>query len=245
MIEVDSRTDHVAELQEHGFTVCRKLFDRQTVDWARELVLENSGLYKNTRPTPSSRHLAGFHRFPELEPLHGLLKDNPDIQRVLDCVLDGQEARTIGLSDITINRSQNWHVDLLRGKYSLYLDDCPIWSSGGGGVYKILLYLNDSSNLKVIDGSHLRPIPLDNDYYAEPVDGQEVSSVAVEAGDVVIMDLRCSHRGADEAAYATGRWDDDPRILVSTVLGGLEHKLTEAMERGNFFRLLDWMNRNP
>jgi hypothetical protein len=25
--------------------------------------------------------------------------------------------RTIGLSDITINRSQDWHKDLLRGKY--------------------------------------------------------------------------------------------------------------------------------
>jgi len=67
----------------------------------------------------------------------------------------------------------------------------------------------------------------------------------VEAGDVVIMDIRCSHAGADESVYASGKWDAEPRMLVSTAMGGVNSKLTQAMEKGNFQRLMDWMERHP
>jgi hypothetical protein len=52
------------------------------------------------------------------------------------------------------------------------------------------------------------------------------------------MDIRCSHCGADEAVYAAGQWDENPRILVSTALGAMNGNLTRAMERGNFHRLI-------
>jgi hypothetical protein len=91
---------------------------------------------KNTRPTPSSRHLAGFHRYPELESLHGQLAGNKKVLNFMKLVLGVQQVRSIGLSDITINRSQNWHKDLLRGKYESYLNGVEIWDCDSAGVYK-------------------------------------------------------------------------------------------------------------
>jgi hypothetical protein len=164
---------------------------------------------------------------------------------LVEFAVGGGGVRSIGLSDITINRSQPWHVDLLRGKYSHYLDNSISWTADEGGVYKAILYLNDTDSLKVVRGSHLKPVLLDNDHYAEPGEDAEVASISVYAGDVVVMDLRCAHRGSDEAAYASGQWDEDPRILVSTVLGGADRRLTRAMEIGNFFRLQDWLDRHP
>ncbi len=89
------------------------------------------------------------------------------------------------------------------------------------------------------------PIALDDDRKAEPQDADKVRGVPVETGDVVIMDIRCSHAGADESVFASGKWDDEPRIPVSTALGTVNGKLTHAMEKGNFQRLMDWVERHP
>ncbi|KAB2312930.1 hypothetical protein F8A87_04360 [Betaproteobacteria bacterium SCN2] len=240
-----SRLANVIELRSGGITVLRGIFDKTSVRHARAKVLDNRFLFKNTRPTPSAGHLAGFHRFPALEPLHTMLSCNSAIIEFLDFRLNGEGVRSIGLSDITINRSQEWHNDLLRGKFQDYLDDALNWDVDGGGVYKVLFYLQDGASLKYIKGSHTKPIPLENDRYAEPGDGTEITSVCVNAGDVVVMDIRCSHRGAEESFYANGQFDENPRILISTVLGGVNHKLTNAMEAGNFQRLQDWMRRHP
>ena len=207
------------ELLRDGITVLKGIFDMASVSRSRELVLINKLLFKNTRLTLSSRHLAGFHRFPELEPLHTMLTCHPLINRFLELVLEREKFRSIGLSDITINRSQDWHNDLLRGRFRCYLDGVPIWGSGGGGVYKILFYLQDSKSLKYIKKSHLRPISLENDKQAEPTNDNLATSISINAGDAVIMDIRCSHKGTDESFYADGKYDANPRILISTVLG--------------------------
>ena len=172
-----------------------------------------------------------------------MLTGNSVIKDFLEFMLKGSSVRSIGLSDITINRSQHWHNDLLRGKYQTYLDKSINWEVGGG-VYKVLFYLQDSASLKYIKGSHIKPIALDDDRYAEPGKEDEVAAIRVHAGDVVIMDVRCSHRGADESVYASGKWDDNPRILISTVLGGIDYRLTRDMEAGNSQRLLDWDERH-
>ncbi len=109
--------ENVKDLQQSGFAVLKGVFSKEMIAEARQQVLANRGLFKNTRPLPSAGHLAGFHRFPALESLHTMLTANPVIRDFLKCVLNGQEIRSIGLSDITINRSQQWHKDLLRGKY--------------------------------------------------------------------------------------------------------------------------------
>jgi GR25 family glycosyltransferase involved in LPS biosynthesis len=237
---------HAPELQEKGFTVLKGVFSPAEVEEFRQRVRHNLALFRNTRPSSSALHLAGFHRFPELETLHTQLAGNAVIRRFFEAVTGESVMQTIGLSDITINRSQCWHKDLLRGKFSSWLENREIiWGEDGGGVYKVLFYLQPGSSLKVIRGSHRIPIPLDDDHASEPDEQSPVVSIPVEPGDIVIMDIRMTHRGATEDVYASGRYDDDPRILVSTAMGAARKPLTRAMEIGNFHRLLDWMQRNP
>jgi hypothetical protein len=230
------------ELRWDGITVLKGVFDRETVDRSREQVMQHWSLYKNTRPTPSSRHLAGFHHYPELESLHNLLAGNKKVLNFIKLVLGGQ-ARSIGLSDITINRSQHWHTDLLRGKYEPYLNGVDIWDRECAGVYKLMMYLQDGTSLKIVRGSHRVPVLLEKDEYAEPGASADVRDISFKAGDVVVMDIRTSHRGSTEEVFLSGAYDDHPKILVSTALGLDGGKLTAAMEFGNARRLLDWQDR--
>ncbi len=237
---------HAPQLRETGFTVLKGVFSPAEVETCRQRILQNLALFRNTRPSSTALHLAGFHRFPELETLHTQLAGNAVIRRFFDGLLGGTVMQTIGLSDITINRSQCWHKDLLRGKFSTWLEDQDmIWGENGGGVYKVLFYLQAGSSLKVIRGSHRVPISLADDRASEPDQQSPVVSIPVEPGDIVIMDLRMTHRGAGEEVYASGKYDDDPRILISTAMGAAVKPLTRAMETGNFHRLVAWMERNP
>jgi len=238
-----SRRNHVDALRRHGVTVLRGAFERDEIAAARDRVLRNVRLLRNTRPTPSSGHLAGFHRHPELEPLHTMLTGNPGIRQLVEAALGGEDACAIGLTDITLNRSQPWHADLLRGRFRHHLDGLDVWNPAHGGVFKVLAYLNDTDSLKVVRGSHLQAIDLASDASAVPADDAQVAALGIKAGDVVVMDIRCVHRGADEETYQSGKWDRDPRILVSTVLGGGDRALTRRLEAGNFERLLDWQDR--
>jgi hypothetical protein len=233
------------QLKQDGVTVLRGVFAYKNIKEARTQIIKNRYLFKNTRPTPSSGHIAGFHRFPMLESLHSMLSCNPIVNDFIDFCLNNHPVRSIGLSDITINRSQHWHTDLLRGKYFHFIKEFLDWNDDAIGIYKVLLYLQDGKSLQYIRGSHLNPISLDNDHYAEPNQNDSVVPVSVFAGDIVIMDIRCSHRGAEESIYATGNWDDNPRILISTVLAKLNCPLANALEVGNFHRLQDWMRRYP
>ena len=239
-----SELPRLKALQRDGVTVLENVFDADTIARTREQILAHRDLYPNTRPTPSSGHLASFHRYPELEALHTLLAGNDRVRHFLRLAMGGRRARTIGLSDITINRSQHWHKDLLRGKYEAYLDGVDIWSPESGAVYKALMYLQDGASLHVVRGSHAVPLSLDNDEQAEPGDGDEVMTVPVKAGDVMIMDIRTSHRGSEESAFASGAFDDEPKILVSTALGTDGGKLTDAMEIGNARHLIDWQAKH-
>ena len=116
---VGAEHDVETDVKASGVGIVRSAFKLSDIRQARRTVLAHIDVMKNTRPTPSSRHLAGFHRFPALEPLHQLITGNRPIIEHLTRLL-GEDLRTIGLSDITINRSQPWHKDLLRGRFSHY-----------------------------------------------------------------------------------------------------------------------------
>lgn len=165
---------------------------------------------------------------------------------VLACVADlcGPDARTIGLTDITVNRSQPWHKDLLRGRFRAELgviDPCARWH---GTVFKFLAYLQDSASLRVVTGSHRADIDLSTDEHAVPGAGDDVRTVAVEAGDIVVLDICATHRGSEEAAFATPDAERSPKILVSTVFGAESSDLTDRLELGNAVRLVDWTRRH-
>lgn len=226
-------------LVERGFVVLEGLSPAAVED-ARRCVVDNAHLLKNTRPNPSSGHLAGFHRYPELEALHALVSSSPAVLDILKAATGRALVRSIGLSDITVNRSQPWHVDLLRGKYQPHLTPEICWGGDGGGVYKVLLYLQAGATLRVKPGAHVSPIPLDADGNSEPRSAAEVEAVAVQSGEIVLMDIRLPHRGSSEDELSNPAFARDPKILISTVLAGDGKPLGEAMERGNLERLQDW-----
>jgi hypothetical protein len=154
----------------------------------------------------------------------------------------GPGARTIGMSDITVDRSQPWHKDLLRGEFRHHLgahDPCARWH---GTVVKLLAYLQPSASLAVVVGSQRRDLDLSSDAHAVPGAGDEVATVPVEAGDAVVLDVCTTHRGSGEADFVPGA---QPKILVSTVFGAARSELTARLELGNAVRLAEWMRRNP
>jgi len=151
-----------------GVGVLPQVLDPGQVADARRTVLEHRNLLRNTRPTPSAGHLAGFHRYPQLEPLHCTLSQYAEVQA---CVAElcGPEARTIGMTDITVNRSQPWHKDLLRGPYRKYLgvaDPCARWH---GTVFKFLVYLQAATSLAVENTFELSSLCLESIGISGPI----------------------------------------------------------------------------
>jgi hypothetical protein len=229
--------------KQYGLAVLPGIFTSADIETARSLVLDNLQLMPNTRSIPSSRHLAGFHRYPVFEPLHLMLTGNSMVRESM-LELCGHGYRTIGLSDITVNRSQQWHKDLLRGSFRKYLESDNVCASSHGKLFKVIAYLQDSSSLRYVPGSHKVDIPLDNDEYAVPYDRDAVETVSVLAGDAVIIDICTTHRGSQDSAFSSDEAAANPRILISTVFGVGESAFTDLMELGNAARLGDWMKRN-
>lgn len=234
----------IGELRRDGITVLRAAFAEEAIDAARHTVLAHTHLMRNTRPTPSSRHLAGFHRFPTLEPLHHLITGNPGL-RALFTELLGADHRTIGLSDITINRSQQWHKDLLRGQFAHHLADDHPCEQHHGKLYKVIAYLQDATSLQFVPGSHRHDISLASDEFAIPASDTSVSTIETQAGDAVLIDLCTTHRGAPEEAFQAPHVVEHPRILVSTVFARHGCEFAGRMERGNADRLHHWQRVAP
>jgi len=234
--------DPVSRVRHEGVAVLPGVFSPAAISEARRLVLQHRHLLKNTRPTPSAGHLAGFHRYVPLEPLHLMLTGNPVVQGCMR-ELCGEGFRTLGLSDITVNRSQQWHKDLLRGEFEHFLDTDEPCRQFHGTVFKVILYLQDSSSLKYLPGSQRQDIPLGSDADAIPEAGRRVETVTARAGDAVIIDICTTHRGSEESAFDSEETERSPKMLISTVFGAADSKLTDRMERGNTERLMAWMAR--
>lgn len=66
-----SRVSQAAnQVVDTGAAIIPGVFSLAEIERARAHVLAHMDLMKNTRPTPTSRHLAGFDQYPLLEPLH-------------------------------------------------------------------------------------------------------------------------------------------------------------------------------
>jgi len=228
------------QLEHEGYCVLPRALEASAVDTMRKRVVANLGIMGNTRPNSASRHLAGFHRYPTLEPLHQMMTSNGDLIDALTEVYKPANFITIGLADITVNRSQPWHTDLLRGKYARFLSPEMCWGEQGGGCLKALLYLQNGKSLKVVPGSHLTQLPLSDDKFTIPTENQTVQSVEVQVGDIVLMDIRLIHRGSTEEDMQAENLAIDPKILVSIVFGAQGAPLTHAMQVGNAHRMVEW-----
>jgi hypothetical protein len=234
----------VADLREQGYAIIPSVFATDEVKALRETVMRNLGLMARTRHISHSYHLAGFHRFDCLFSLHEAIASNERIQRFLHVYYDGQLFETFGLSDITVNRSQHWHTDLLRGKYSDFLADGSPWHEPGHSCIKALIYLQPGKSLRIVPGTHAAPSPLYDDELEILARNSTPTQPQVGPGDVVMMDIRALHRGATDAEMSNPQLERDPKILVSTVFGKIGSPFTLAMTRGNTERLADWDRRH-
>ena len=96
-------SEHVQQLANSGFTLLKEVFGPELIESTRTQILDNLGLFKNTRPTVTAGHLAGFHRYPQFEGLHAQLTNNCTVQEILQLATGDDQLLTIGLSDLTIN----------------------------------------------------------------------------------------------------------------------------------------------
>lgn len=235
---------HQETFTSQGFCILPKVFAKNEVAAMRAEVLANEDKMGATRPNPKARHLAGFHRFDRLGSLHARINAAPRIDEALNAVYDGAAFEPIGLTDITVNRSQPWHTDLLRGKYSHFLSPDICWGEDVQPCIKVLVYLQDGASLRVVPGSHLQPVELDSDAAVVPGDGATIEAVAVRTGDVILMDIRLTHRGQTEDETMGYDLDDSAKILISTVYGASDSPLARAMKAGNAARMADWDARH-
>lgn len=227
-----------------GYCVLPEVFDKAEIEAFRQAAVDNLGSMGRTRNVAHSYHLAGFHRFPALAALHARIAADETINQFLQAYYQDIPYFALGLSDITVNRSQHWHTDLLRGRYSDFLKDCDPWAETAGCL-KALVYLQDGASLRILPGSHLTPTPLDDtrlEALAE-ASGEDVVRIDVRAGDVVMMDIRALHRGSTDADMESAALAVRPKILVSTVFGGVGSAFSQAMQIGNAHRMADWDRR--
>jgi hypothetical protein len=235
---------HLKNVAEKGYSVIPRAFDPRVVSRMRRIVLENLHCMSNTRPTKMAYHIPGFQRFPSLEPLHNIISSCASVKAVLEDIYLERDIVALGLTDITINRSQLWHTDLLRGTYSNHLSKDICWGIASKPCLKILVYLQDGASLQVVPGSHNIPIDLSDDKNVVPSSGTKIERVRMTSGDVILMDIRLIHRGSTEAEMEMKGLGDDAKILISSVFGDRFSRLAQAMQVGNARRMIDWDNRN-
>lgn len=234
----------VDALKQDGVCCLKAVFRPEEVAHFRDQVLQNLDQMGRTRRTAHSHHLAGFHRFPTFAQLHTDLATHPTVTAFLSQVFDQDPYLSIGLSDITVNRSQHWHTDLLRGPYAQHLAGIDPWAPTVGPCIKVLLYLQPGKSLRIVRGSHLSPTPLDDAALERLAQSEAVDRLDLESGDVVMMDLRALHRGSTEEEMAAAAGGARSKILISTVFAPLSSPLSQAIQVGNAHRMVDWDRRH-
>lgn len=242
MTELEDRhfTSQQAQLGRDGFCILPKVLSPDTVAWMREKTRANVALMGQTRDCATSYHLAGFHRFSAFEGMARLIATNPTLRAFLDAHFTHEVWGEIGLTDITVNRSQHWHTDLLRGKYAQHLQEVDPWEQSHAPCIKALAYLQDGKSLRIVSGSHLDPTPLDDVALEDLANTETVTQLEVQAGDIVLMDIRALHRGSTDQEMTAPTLAVDPKILVSMVFGQTSSDFVRAMETGNARRMAEW-----
>jgi len=232
------------QLKKDGFCILSDALAAQHLSQMRKIVMNLSDRLPNTRSVEHSRHLAGFERFAEFSELFEMIDTNAKLTEFMDVHFGADSYDSFGLSDITVNRSQHWHTDLLRGRYDSYLEDVDPWSPAVGTCVKALVYLQSGKSLQVVPQSHLAKTPLNDALLEEMAERNQVCHIPVSPGDILMMDIRCLHRGSTESDMSDSALIDHPKILVSNVYAPKSSQLRDAMEAGNRARLEDWDERH-
>jgi len=235
----------IKKLKTDGYLLVSHAFCEDEIREMRLKVLSSLHHMSNTRPTKTAFHISGFHKHLELEHFHQKISGNKQVISALKAIYGEGTIVSLGISDITINRSQDWHTDLLRGPYASFINPDFCWSRSAMPCLKVLVYLQDGDSLSVVPGSHFTPIDLSNDLNAIPNVNDDITMVSAKAGDVILMDIRLIHRGATEEQMQEKAIGIDSKILISTVFGEKSDPLARSIQQGQIKRLLDWEIRNP
>ena len=230
-------------LERDGFCVLPNLFQDREIAEMRKDVIANSKRMAKTRSQPGSFHLAGFHRYPSLSCLHARIAANKDINSYLRGFYEADDYYTIGLSDITVNRSQEWHTDLLRGEFAHLLNSVDPWADEIDVCIKALVYLQSGRSLRILPGSHRQRTPLNDDEVALLPELRNSETIELDSGDVVLMDIRTVHRGPTDEEMSSPELAQIPKILISTVFGRINAPFAIAMQAGNLSRSISWEKR--
>ncbi len=230
----------IEALDVDGVCVLRGALSAEAIGALREACLGQTTLMGQTRRVAHSHHLAGFHRFAAFAGVDRTFHECDAITGFLDSYFGAGEHAPIGLSDITINRSQHWHTDLLRGPYARFLEGVDPWASTRGECLKALIYLQDGKSLRFAKGSHRAPTPLDDVALEDLAREQQDTQLDIKAGDVVMMDIRGLHRGATDEEMAQEAMVEKPKILLAHVFGKRGAPFAQAMAEGNAARMADW-----
>ena len=231
---------HDPQFTRDGFCVLKQALAPETVARMRQVTCANLDLMGQTRASDQSYHLAGFHRFSALLDVERALTSSPQVQAFMEAHFRPPGWESIGLTDITVNRSQHWHTDLLRGAFSRYLDGIDPWASRRADCVKALAYLQDGKSLRIVPGSHFTPTPLDDLKLENLAKGCSTMQLDIEAGDVVMMDIRALHRGSTDQEMANPALSHTPKILASMVFGQIGSTFSQAMRTGNSARMQAW-----
>lgn len=230
------------ELLEDGLTVVPAAISHRLIDQFRDLIIDNHNLFKRTRSNPSCGHLPGFHHISQFSLLHETIASNHFVVDILAKRYPNCKFESLDLTDITINRSQEWHIDLPRGHYRHFINEDIAWDPIlGGGVYKVLLYMQNGKSLKYIKGSHLKKISLVSDDQNILTESGQEKSLKCEKGSLIIMDIRLIHRGSTQSECDQIEANGNIKILASTVVGSKEHALSRQVRAGNSYRHNEWL----
>jgi len=230
----------LTDVRQKGFARIPSAFPIATIEDFRNIVIGGLSRMGQTRAVAHSRHLAGFDRFSQFAGIAKAIRENPAVVAFLAAAFGPNKALEIGLTDITVNRSQNWHTDLLRGPYASSLAGCDPWAKDESPCLKVLVYLQPGKSLRLLPGSHLRPSPLDDGQIADSVEQATTMQLDIATGDVVVLDLRTVHRGSTDEEMADPRLAETPKILISMVFGATGSRFAQAMRDGNLCRMAHW-----
>lgn len=235
---------NLEEIRDNGYTILQAAFTEDDIRDMRSVIKSKLELMGKTRSVAHAYHLAGFHRFAAFSEISKQISENSTIKSTMRSVFSKSCPVEIGLTDITVNRSQHWHTDLLRGHYARFLAECDPWRQDEMPCLKALVYLQAGRSLRIITGSHRFKTPLDDTAIANAIDENAAVQLEVKAGDAVIMDIRTVHRGSTEAESAAPHLEHSPKILVSSVFGAESSAFAACMRKGNIVRMADWDKNN-
>jgi hypothetical protein len=183
-----------------GWAIAKNRLDADEIHSARTLIAAHFQAGKGVLLNGAKVQPAAAHFVPGLAWLYA----HPQIIEVARAALGTRDIAFTGHSDAHQGFTLGWHKDsgseALEDPLCGYFGESPeTLFQGPPEVVKVGIYLQESTSincLRVDPGSHLRP-------HLQPVRPTEV---LMEAGDVVVFDVRITHAGA------TAPYPDSPEL---------------------------------